>query len=126
MKRSKLIGSLFAGAAAFYLLATYGCSAASYGMLCLFAEGCGNITLVAAKTAEINKQIATELAPGASMDDVETFFRRHEIDFSYDPFLPGYQGLVRINNSTAVTVSVRLGDDKKFLSGEANTSFTGL
>ena len=68
---------------------------------------------------------------GASSYEVEAFFKRHNIGYSYDRFYQRYQAIIRdVDDSwivdQAVIIYVYVDEEKSFVSSEVRDSFTAL
>ena len=107
-----------------YLSVTVGCSGLT--TLVMRASLGSAIERVQAKAQELNLRIESDLPPGASAEDIEVFLTRHEILFSYDRFQNRYQGIVRIDRGSGVSVYLYVDSNKRFVRGEAQTYFTFL
>ena len=83
------------------------------------------------KAEEVRGLIAIELKVGASSHDIEEFFKRHKIGYSYDRFAHRYQGIIRsVDDSRivdqAVLIYIYVDEEKVFVSSEVRDSFTAL
>ena len=83
------------------------------------------------KTEEVRVLIANELEAGASSHEIEEFFERHQIGYSYDRFFHRYQGIIRdVDDSRvvdqAVLIYIYVDEEKSFTSSEVSDSFTAL
>ena len=80
------------------------------------------------KAPEVRHWISAELKPNASSDDIEAFFQRHDIDYSFDKYNDRYRGIIRnVDHSLSDhAVVIYMNTDKKrcYLSSEASDSFT--
>src|SRR5258708_8440802 len=94
-------------------------------LACLSASiACGREAEAMTKE-HIRSLITKELTRGTRSDLVEAFFKRHDLNFDYDRFANGYQGLVRVSQYHAITIYIYLDADKKFARAEVEDSFTG-
>ncbi len=83
------------------------------------------------KAEEVRGLIANELNVGSSTHEIEEFFIRHKIDYSYDRFAHRYQGIIRdVDDSRvidqAVIVHIYVDEENSFSSSEVSDSFTAL
>ena len=80
---------------------------------------------------EIRELIANELRVGSTSHEIESFFRKHEIDHSYNRFAERYKGIIRDISGNekvdqAVVIHIYVDDEKAFKSSEVYDSFTAL
>lgn len=103
----------------------------------LLSYGCDNGETVVlsdineTKALEVRELIASELRVGSTSEEIEAFFNKHEIDFSYDRFSERYQGIIRNVSDNkevdqAVTIYIYVDKQKQFKSSEVNDSFTAI
>ncbi len=89
------------------------------------------ININKSKAEEVRVLIANELKLGASSAEIEEFFNRHKIDYSYDRFFDRYSGIIRdVTNSKvvdqAILIYIYVDEDKSLRSSEVSDSFTAL
>ena len=78
---------------------------------------------------EVRQLMAAELNVGDEASDIESFFEKNGIDYSYDRFSQRYQAIIRdvSTNPTvdqAVVINVAVDRQKRLLSYEVRDSFT--
>ena len=106
-------------------------------LVSLLSSGCTNgdkFTLIGinkTKAVEVRGLIANELSVGTSSYEVEAFFRRHNIGFSFNRFDQRYQAIIRdVDDSwivdQAVVIHIYVDEEKSFVSSEVRDSFTAL
>lgn len=83
------------------------------------------------KSEEVKQLITDELYVGASSDVIETFFKKHNITYSYNRFSVRYNAIIRDVSSDpkvdqAVSIYIYLDDEKQFKSSEVRNTFTSL
>ena len=81
-----------------------------------------------AKAEEIRQLIASELRVGSTADDIESFFKKHNITYSYDEFSARYQAVMRNVTKTekmdhAIVIYIYVDKNMSFKSSELNDSF---
>lgn len=106
-------------------------------LVSLLSSGCtngDNFTLIGinkTKAVEVRELIANELNVGASSYEVEAFFKRHNIGYSFNRFDQRYQAIIRdVDDSwivdQAVVIHIYVDEEKSFVSSEVRDSFTAL
>lgn len=79
------------------------------------------------KAEEVRQLIAAELQVGAEAREIEAFFDRHNITYSYDRFNQSYNGIIRDVSPVldqAVVIRVYVDEEKHFQRAEVRDSFT--
>jgi hypothetical protein len=81
------------------------------------------------KAIDVRVLIAKELKVGSPFIEIEGFFQRHKIIYSYDRFSKRYQGIIRNvgnnkNIDQAVTIYIYVDEEKSFTSSDVDNSFT--
>ena len=81
------------------------------------------------KSDEVKRLIAEELYVGAPRGEIEAFFERHRIGYSYNRFGNRYQAIIRDVSGEplvdqAVSISVFLDDAGRFIGSEVVDTFT--
>ena len=81
------------------------------------------------KSEEIEALIAKELYVGAPSSEIEAFFERHDIGYSYNQFGNRYRGIIRNVSSytfaeQSVVIRVNLDNEKRYLDSEVSDVFT--
>ena len=79
------------------------------------------------KAEEIRQLLATELQVGADAQEIEAFFKRHNITYSYDRFNQSYNGIIRDVSPVldqAIVIHVYVDEEKQFQRAEVSNSFT--
>lgn len=85
-------------------------------------------------TAERTKMlIESELRLGARAQEVEHFFDRHDLSYSYDKFAKRYQSIIRnvsssrwIDQAIVIYIYIDVDNDAGFTNAEVRNSFTLL
>ena len=75
---------------------------------------------------EVSTLIARELVIGAPSTDIEAFFKRHDLPFTYDRIQDRYQSLIRITEFHAILIYIYVSKDKDFARAEVKNGYTGL
>lgn len=83
------------------------------------------------KAVEVRGLIEAELRVGSTSDDIEIFFEKHDIGYSYIRFDERYHGIIRdVSESKevdqAVTINIYVDKNKSFKSSEVDDSFTAI
>ena len=109
------------------ILLSYGCDNGGERMFNDVLGGPINET----KALEVRELITSELRVGSTSEEIEAFFRKHEISFSYNKFDKWYTGIIRDvsgNQQVAqdVVIKISVDEQKAFKSFEVYDSFTVL
>ena len=73
----------------------------------------------------VEATIKAELPVGVSASDIEGFFGRHKISFSWDRFAGEYEGIIRdIEPFHSITIDIATDDRKRFVSATVRDSYT--
>ena len=83
------------------------------------------------KAEEIRELIANELKEGTSAVEIEEFFKRHQVGYSYNEYFQRYKGIIRdVDNSRVVDqdilIYIYVDKEKSFVSSEVHDIFTAL
>ncbi len=83
------------------------------------------------KAEEVRKLISNELKVGASSVEIEGFFQRHQVGYSYNKYFKRYKGIIRdVDNSRVVDqdvlIYIYVDEDKLFTSSEVQDIFTAF
>ncbi len=73
--------------------------------------------------------INNELAVGSSSQDIEQFFKTHDLPFSYDKYAKKYHSIIRNVSpdpkvDQAIDIDLYVDDEKKFTKEEVRDTFT--
>lgn len=80
---------------------------------------------------KVEEMIKRELRVGSSTEDIEAFYKKNNISYSYDNFAKRYQSTIR-NIPTmpwldkSIGIYIYVDDEKKFLKAEVDYSYTFL
>lgn len=96
----------------------------AFGLSTLACGGGDQVT-----TEKVRMMIKNELAVGSSSQDIEQFFKTHNLVFSYDKFSKRYQSIIRNVSpdpgvDQAIVIYLYVDDEKKFTREEVRDSFT--
>jgi len=73
----------------------------------------------------VRGMIQTELPVGAPPSAIETFFKRHHIDFTWDEYTGKYVAIIRdVERFHSITIDVFVSDGRKFARAEVRDSYT--
>jgi hypothetical protein len=77
---------------------------------------------------QVKTEISSALRPGASSTDIEAYFQGRGLEFSYDQYLSRYQAIIRHpkSNFHAITIHIVVDQQKRYVSVEAEDSYTFL
>jgi hypothetical protein len=74
---------------------------------------------------EVRASIARELAPGVPADEIESFFKRHNVDFGWNRFEGIYNGVIRdVEPFRGITIRVFVDNERRFISAEVRDAYT--
>lgn len=98
-------------------------SAALLG-LALLLSGC--FSTLDATTEQVEAEFSSALKPGAPSPEIEAYFQSRSLGFSYDQFSNRYQSIIRHPDSNfhAITIHVLLDQQKRYVSVDAEDSYT--
>lgn len=74
---------------------------------------------------EVRTLIAKEISVGASSDQVEKFFKRHKISYSYDEFSNRYQSRIDVTKYHCIFTLIFLDNGKRFARADVQDIYTG-
>ena len=78
-----------------------------------------------ATAQEVEAMVKAELPVGASASDIEKFFGRHKISFSWDRFAGMYVGIIReVEPFHSITIDFVTDNRKQFVSATIRDSYT--
>ncbi len=73
----------------------------------------------------VRGMIQTELPVGAPPSAIETFFKRHHIDFMWDKYSGKYVAIIRdVGRFHSITIDVFVSDGRRFARAEVRDSYT--
>jgi len=88
--------------------------------------GCGDSdSKTSAVRTLISDQIHQELHAGASRHDIEKFFEKHKMRYSYDESNERYQSATKTTNLESVLTLIYLNHEQKFARADVQEIFTG-
>lgn len=86
--------------------------------VCAYAEG------AKPTKQEISAMIRRELPVGASPSDIEAFFRKHKIQFSWDRFTGIYVAIIRnVEPFHSITIDISVDDKRRFVGAEVQDTY---
>ncbi|MEE8438929.1 MAG: hypothetical protein V3S07_05020 [Micropepsaceae bacterium] len=93
-----------------------------FAMLVIGASACaeenGGVTV-----EELRGLFEAELLVGAPSEEVEAFFERHDIGYSYDRFQNRYQAGISVTYSHSIMIYASLDDEMNYIEVDVHNSY---